>query len=73
VTGKLIGQTDKVTEAPNGSFRLPAGVSKFEWRRQNSAKPSATVSAVSGKPDIYFVFKNPKAKAEEVLVSVISI
>ncbi len=69
-TGKLIGQTDKVTEAPNSSFRPAAGVSKFEWRRQNSAKSSATVSPVSGKHDIYFVFKNPKAKAEEVLVSV---
>jgi cytochrome c len=70
VTGKFIGQTDKVTEAPNSSFRPAAGVSTSEWKRQNSAKLSATLSAISGKHDIYFVFKNSKAKAEEVLASV---
>ena len=70
MTGKFIGQTDKVTEAPNSSFRPAAGVSKFDWSRQNYAKPSATLSAVSGKHDIYVVFKNPKSKTEEVLVSV---
>jgi cytochrome c len=69
-TGKLIGQTDKVTEAPNGGFKPSAAVSRLEWRRQNSAKSLASLSAVSGKHDIYFVFKNPKAKAEEILVSV---
>ncbi|MBN3521248.1 PQQ-dependent sugar dehydrogenase [Algoriphagus lutimaris] len=69
-TGTLIGQTEKVTEAPNGGFRPPAGVSRLEWRRQNSAKPSAKISEVSGKHDIYFIFKNADAKSEEILAAI---
>lgn len=69
-TGKTIGQTEMVKEAPNGGFRPPAGVSRLEWRRQNSAKPSAKLSEVSGKHDIYFIFRNSEANAEEILVSI---
>jgi cytochrome c len=69
-TGQIIGQTEMVKEAPNGGFRPPAGVSRTEWMRQNSAKPSATLSEVSGRHDIYFIFKNADAKSEEILVSV---
>ncbi|MBN7814386.1 PQQ-dependent sugar dehydrogenase [Algoriphagus pacificus] len=69
-TGQVLGETEKVTSAPNGGFRPPAGVSRKEWMRQNSAKPTATLSAVDGKHDIYFIFKNTDAKSEEILVSV---
>lgn len=69
-TGTVIGQTEKVTEAPNGGFRPPAGVSRLEWRRQNSAKPSAKLSEISGKHDIYFIFKNADAKSEEILAAI---
>ena len=69
-TGQVLGETEKVTSAPNAGFRPPAGVSRKEWMRQNSAKPTATLSAVDGKHDIYFIFKNTDAKSEEILVSV---
>ncbi len=69
-TGELIGQTEKVTKAPNGGFRPPAGVSRTEWRRQNSAKPFATLKEVTGKHDIYFIFKNADVKGEEILVAI---
>lgn len=69
-TGTIIGQTEKVTEAPSGGFRPPAGVSRLEWRRQNSAKPSTKLSEVSGKHDIYFIFKNADAKSEEILAAI---
>ncbi|MBN3581570.1 PQQ-dependent sugar dehydrogenase [Algoriphagus aestuarii] len=69
-TGKVIGETEKVTEAPNGGFRPPAGMSRTEWMRQNSAKPSAKLSEVSGRHDIYFIFKNSDAKSEEILASI---
>ncbi|WP_074225913.1 PQQ-dependent sugar dehydrogenase [Algoriphagus halophilus] len=68
--GTIIGQTEKVTEAPNGGFRPPAGVSRLEWRRQNSAKPTAKLSEISGKHDIYFIFKNADAKSEEILAAI---
>jgi cytochrome c len=69
-TGKLLGQAEMVTKAPEGGFRPPEGVSRKEWARQNSAKASATFSGISGKHDIYFVFNNPNAKAEEILVAI---
>ncbi|WP_245803568.1 PQQ-dependent sugar dehydrogenase [Algoriphagus marinus] len=69
-SGKLLGQTEMVTKAPEGGFRPPEGVSRKEWARQNSAKASANFSGISGKHDIYFVFNNPNAKAEEILVAI---
>lgn len=68
--GELIGQSEKVVKSEEGGFRPPEGVSRKEWARQNAAKASITFSEISGKHDIYFIFKNPDAKAEEVLVSI---
>jgi cytochrome c len=69
-TGKLLGKTEKVTEAPEGEFKLTKGASRADLRRRYSAKPSTAISAVTGKHDIYFVFKNPDARSEDILVSV---
>lgn len=69
-TGQVIGETEKVTNAPEAGFRPPAGMTRTEWIRQISAKPSSIISEVSGKHDIYFIFKNPDAKSEEILVSI---
>ncbi|MBB6326483.1 cytochrome c [Algoriphagus iocasae] len=69
-TGTVIGQTEKVTSAPAGGFRPPAGMSRLEWMRQNSAKPFAKISEVNGRHDIYFIFKNSDAKSEDILVSI---
>lgn len=69
-SGKLIGQTEKVTKSVEGGFRPPEGVSRKDWERQNAAKGSVAFSEISGKHDIYFVFKNPDVKSEEILVSI---
>jgi cytochrome c len=69
-SGKLIGQTEKVTKSVEGGFRPPEGVSRKDWERQNAAKGSVAFSEISGKHDIYFVFKNPEVKSEEILVSI---
>ncbi|WP_296698533.1 PQQ-dependent sugar dehydrogenase [Algoriphagus sp.] len=69
-TGKILGESEKVTEAPEGGFRPPAGVSPLEWRRQNSAKPTVSISEVTGKHDVYFVFKNSDVKGDGILASI---
>ncbi len=69
-TGQIIGQTEMVSQAPAGGFRPPAGVSRTEWMRQNAAKPFAKLAEVSGRHDIYFIFKNADAKAEDILASI---
>lgn len=63
--GKLIGQTNKITKASN-----EVDSSSQETTRQNVAIASVSFSEILGKHDVYFVFKNPDAKPEEVLVAI---
>lgn len=69
-TGEVIGQTDPLVAKSEGGFRPPAGVDFNEWRRGNSSQGKVTLSEVTGKHDVYIIFKNPDAKAEDILMSV---
>ena len=69
-SGESIGKTEKVTKSIEGGFRPPEGVSRKDWERQNAAKASIAISDRVGEYDIYFVFNNPDAKAEEILVAI---
>ncbi|MEB2782940.1 PQQ-dependent sugar dehydrogenase [Algoriphagus sp. C2-6-M1] len=69
-TGELIGQSEPLVAKPGGGYRPPAGMSYIDWRRQNSSLGKVTLSSVTGKHDVYIIFKNPEVKGEEVLLSV---
>jgi cytochrome c len=68
----VIGESDAVT-TKGGLGRPPQGVDPTAWRRANYNKAQIKLSSVSGIHDVYFIFKNPDAKAEEVLMSVTEI
>ena len=70
-TGTLIGTSNAVGPKEQAFMRPPAGVNPIEWRRQNATKAQVVLTqAVEGKQDIYFVFKNPQAKPEEILMNI---
>jgi cytochrome c len=71
-TGELLGQSQTVGRVEMG-FRPPQGVNMLDWRRQAAPRAKTPIKAVSGFQDIYLIFKNPSAKGEEVLMSLIEI
>ncbi|TXE03240.1 PQQ-dependent sugar dehydrogenase [Algoriphagus aquimarinus] len=69
-TGEVIGQSEPLVAKAGGGFRPPAGTNFIDWRRQNSSLGKVTLSSVSGRHDVYIIFKNPEVKGEEILMSV---
>ncbi|MCL6259272.1 PQQ-dependent sugar dehydrogenase [Aquiflexum sp. TKW24L] len=69
-TGQLIGQSESMVPKEAEFRRPPEGVNPVEWRRKNTTKSQVVLNPVSGKQDVYFIFKNPNAKGEEILMSI---
>ncbi|WP_192351021.1 PQQ-dependent sugar dehydrogenase [Algoriphagus sp. Y33] len=69
-TGEVIGQTERLIAKQVVGFRPPPNMNFIDWRRQNSSLGKVTLSPVSGRHDVYIIFKNPEAKDEEILMSV---
>jgi cytochrome c len=72
-TGQLIGQSEAIVPKEAEFRRPPEGVNPVEWRRQNATKAQAVLNPTAGKQDVYFIFKNPNAKGEEILMSITEI
>jgi cytochrome c len=51
-------------------FRPPQGVNPLQWRRENANRAKIKITPASGLQDIYFIFKNPAAKGEEILMGI---
>ncbi len=71
-TGELLGQSQTIGRVEMG-FRPPQGMNMLDWRRQVAPRAKTPIKQVSGFQDIYLIFKNPNAKGEEVLMSLIEI
>ncbi|MEB2777877.1 PQQ-dependent sugar dehydrogenase [Algoriphagus sp. D3-2-R+10] len=69
-TGEIIGQTEPLIPKQVAGFRPPPNMNFIDWRRQNSSLGKVAVSSVSGKHDVYIIFKNPEVKGEEILMSI---
>ena len=69
-TGELLGQSEKIGRKEGGGFRPPQGVNPLEWRRQNANRAVVKIKPLTGKQDLYFIFKNADAKGEQVLMSI---
>jgi cytochrome c len=79
-TGTLIGKTDKIEPVemrmgpPPAATPSPAGSSTpapaSAPRRQGGSKLKIAIPANTGQQDIYFVFKNEKAKDIQILMAV---
>ena len=69
-TGELLGQSEKIGIKEGGGFRPPQGVSMLEWRRMNSNRAKVVIKPTTGVQDLYFIFKNPDVKGEEVLMGI---
>ncbi|WP_332911438.1 PKD domain-containing protein [Algoriphagus boritolerans] len=72
-TGELLGQSEKIGRKEGGGFRPPQGVSMVEWVRQNANRAVVKIQPTIGIQDLYFIFKNPDSKGEEVLMSILEI
>jgi cytochrome c len=72
-TGELLGQSEKIGRKEGGGFRPPQGVNPIEWRRQNANRAKVKIKPTTGMQDVYFVFKNPEAKGDQVLMSILEI
>lgn len=68
--GQLIGTTQKVTQKEVGFGRPPEGVDPVTWRRSRHTQAQAKLQPVEGVHNVYFVFKNPDANAEQILVQI---
>lgn len=71
-TGELLGKSETVGRKEMG-FRPPQGMNPLQWRRENANRAKIKINPAAGMQDIYFIFKNPAAKGEEVLMSIIEI
>jgi len=71
-TGEILGQSEKIGRVEMG-FRPPQGTNMLDWRRQVAPRAKVAIKPVTGLQDIYLIFKNPEAKGEEVLMSIIEI
>ena len=69
-TGEVLGTSDKIGIKEGGGFRPPQGVSMQEWIRMNANRAKVQIKSTSGIQDLYFIFKNPDAKGEQVLMSI---
>jgi cytochrome c len=69
--GPLLGQSEKVVGKKEDGFqRPPQGVNFIDWRRENSLKARIPLDGTNGLHDVYFVFRNPEAKGDEILMSI---
>jgi cytochrome c len=68
-TGELLGKSETVGKKDMG-FRPPQGVNPLQWRRENANRAKIKITPASGLQDIYFIFKNPAAKGEEILMGI---
>ncbi|MDX5340169.1 MAG: hypothetical protein LPK25_14170, partial [Cyclobacteriaceae bacterium] len=64
------GESEKIGRKDGGGFRPPQGVSMIEWRRINSNRAKVVIKPTTGVQDLYFIFKNPDVKGEEVLMGI---
>ncbi|OOG76817.1 PQQ-dependent sugar dehydrogenase [Algoriphagus sp. A40] len=71
-TGEILGSSEKIGRVEMG-FRPPQGMNMLEWRRQVAPRAKVAIKPVAALQDIYLIFKNPDAKGEEVLMSIIEI
>lgn len=69
-TGELLGQSEQIGRKEGGGFRPPQGVSPIEWRRQNANRAAVKIKPTIGIQDLYFVFKNPEANSDQVLMAI---
>ncbi|MDF2157283.1 PQQ-dependent sugar dehydrogenase [Algoriphagus sp. CAU 1675] len=72
-TGELLGQSEKIGRKEGGGFRPPQGVSMIDWRRQNANRAVVKIKPASGQQDLYFIFKNPEATSDQILMSILEI
>uniref|UniRef100_UPI00258C4870 carbohydrate-binding protein n=1 Tax=Algoriphagus sp. TaxID=1872435 RepID=UPI00258C4870 len=68
--GEVLGTSEKIGRKEGGGFRPPQGVSMQEWVRMNANRAKVKIKPTSGVKDLYFIFKNPEAKPEQVLMSI---
>jgi cytochrome c len=70
--GKVLGNSETIGRVEMG-FRPPQGLSMVEWRRQVAPRAKVTIPPTQGEQDLYFIFKNPNATGDEILMSIIEI
>lgn len=68
-TGELLGQSQTIGKKEMG-FRPPAGIDPIQWRRENANRANVPIQPTQGLQDVYFIFKNPKSKGDEILMSI---
>jgi len=67
-TGKLLGVSEFVGNKEVPFERPPAGAGAAEWARARSSKATIKLSEpVTGKHDVYLVFRNEKAQKTDIL------
>lgn len=71
--GELIGQSQKMEPLNQGFRRPPAGVNFIQWRRENTPQAKIKIKETSGLHDIFFIFINPEAGLEKILMSITEI
>lgn len=69
-TGEILGTSEKIGRKEGGGFRPPQGVSMQDWMRMNSNRAQVKIKPTAGVQDLYFIFKNPEAKGDQVLMSI---
>jgi cytochrome c len=73
-SGPLVGTSVFVGLKELGFGRPPEGVSPEEWNRQRSGQAKISLNKkYEGKHDIYFVFKNDKAKKTDVILQLMEV
>lgn len=68
--GQIIGQSQKMEPLNQGFRRPPAGVNIIQWRRENTPKAEIKINNTSGLQDVFFIFRNPDAGKEDILMSI---
>jgi cytochrome c len=68
--GPIIGQTGTVFPKDVGYGRPEKGVDMITWRRMRAAQAQAIIQPTTGTHNLYFVFKNETASADQILVHI---
>lgn len=71
--GEVIGQSQKMEPLNQGFRRPPAGVNPIQWRRENTPQAKIKIKKTNGLQDVFFIFRNPDAGKEDILMSVAEI
>lgn len=67
--GKLLGESAYIGLKELGFERPPAGTNMAEWARKRASHAKITLNeAIRGKHNVFFVFRNEKAKPTDVLL-----